>query len=74
MAQVVPTLCVSRKGFLTHQVNWNTVCGEMQDLPWSSIWFPDKLVEVLNEHLLLLVGNFVKTKVTQVGCPISVDP
>ena len=27
MAQVVPNLCVSRKVFLKHQVNWNTVCG-----------------------------------------------
>ena len=27
MAQAVPNLCVSRKVFLKHQVNWNTVCG-----------------------------------------------
>ena len=27
MAQAVPNLCVSRKLFLKHQVNWNTVCG-----------------------------------------------
>ena len=27
MAQAVPNLCVSRKIFLKHQVNWNTVCG-----------------------------------------------
>ena len=33
MAQAVPNLCVSRKIFLKHQVNWNTVCGAMQDLP-----------------------------------------
>ena len=33
MAQAVPNLCVSRKVFLKHQVNWNTVCGAMQDLP-----------------------------------------
>ena len=33
MAQAVPNLCVSRKLFLEHQVNWNTVCGAMQDLP-----------------------------------------
>ena len=32
MAQAVPNLCVSRKGFLKHQVNWNTVCGAIQDL------------------------------------------
>ena len=27
MAQAVPNLCLSRKVFLKHQVNWNTVCG-----------------------------------------------
>ena len=27
MAQAVPNLCVSRKVFLKHYVNWNTVCG-----------------------------------------------
>ena len=26
-AQAVPNLCVSRKVFLKHQVNWNTVCA-----------------------------------------------
>ena len=29
MAQAVLDLCVSRKVFLKHQVNWNTVCGAM---------------------------------------------
>ena len=29
MAQAVPNLCVRRKVFLKHQVNWNTVCGAM---------------------------------------------
>ena len=51
MAQAVPT-CVSRKVFLKHQVNWNTVCGAMQDLPGVTF---DNNVEVLNEYLLLLV-------------------
>ena len=32
-AQAVPNLCVSRKVFLKYQVNWNTVCGAMLDLP-----------------------------------------
>ena len=27
MAQAVPKFCVSRKIFLKHEVNWNTVCG-----------------------------------------------
>ena len=29
-AEAVPNLCVSRKVFLKHQVNWNTVCGAMR--------------------------------------------
>ena len=37
MAQAVPNLGVSRKVFLKHKVNWNTVCGEIQDLPWRNI-------------------------------------
>ena len=36
-AQAVPTLYVSRKVFLKHQVNWNTIRGAMQDLPWRNI-------------------------------------
>ena len=66
MAQAVPNLCVSRKIFLKHQVNWNTVCGAMQDLPWRNIWSVDNPVEVLNEHLSLLVGGFVPTKIIRV--------
>ena len=30
---------------------------------WYNIWSADKPVHVLNEHLLLLVGCFVSTKV-----------
>ena len=37
MAQAVPNLCASRKIFLKHQVNWNTLCGAIQDLGWSNI-------------------------------------
>ena len=33
MAQAVPNLCVTRKVFLKHQVNWNTVFGAMRELP-----------------------------------------
>ena len=62
MAQAVPNLCVSRKVFLKHQVNWNTVCGATQDLPWRNIWLADNPVEVLNEHLSLLVGRYGLTK------------
>ena len=66
MAQAVLNLCVSRKVFLKHQINWNTVCSAMQDLPWRNIWSADNPVEVLNEHLLLLVGCFVATKIIHV--------
>ena len=31
MAQAVRNLCVSRKVFLKHHVNWNTVCGATQE-------------------------------------------
>ena len=67
MAQAVPNLGVSRKVFLKHQVNLNTVCGAMQDLPWRNIWSADNPVEVLNERLLLqLVGCFAPTKIIRV--------
>ena len=48
MAQAVSNLCVSRKVFLKHQVNWNTVCGAIQEVPWRNIWLSDNRVEVLN--------------------------
>ena len=53
MAQAVPNVCVSRKVFPKHQVNWNTVCGAIRELPWRNIWLSDNPVEVLNEHLSL---------------------
>ena len=65
-AQAVPNLCVSRKVFLKHPVNLNTVCGAMQDLPWHSISFSDNPVEVLNEHLSLLVGRYLPSKIMNV--------
>ena len=63
MAQDVPNLCVTRKVFLKHQVNWDTVCGAIQILPWRNRWLADNPVEVLNEHLSLLIGRYVPTKV-----------
>ena len=57
---------VSRKVFLKHQVNWNTVCGAIQNPPWRNIWLADTPVEVLNDHLSLLVGRYVPTKVMRV--------
>ena len=65
MAQAVPNLCVSRKVFLKHQVNWNTVAT--QELTWHNIWLSDNPVEVSNEHLSLLVGRYVPNKVIRVG-------
>ena len=56
-------MCVSRTVLLKHQVNWNTVCGAIQNLPWRNIWFADNPIEVWNEHLLLLVRDFVPIKV-----------
>ena len=66
MDQAVSNLCVSRKVFLKHQVNFNVVCGAMQDLLWSNIYSAENLVEVLNQYLLLPVGCFVPTKVIRV--------
>ena len=59
-------MCVSRKVFLKHQINWNIVCGTRQDLPGHNIWLADNPVEVLNEHLSLQVGHYVPTKVIRV--------
>ena len=47
-AQAVPNLCVSRKIFLKHRVNGNTVCDAIRNLPWRNIWSSDNPVEVLN--------------------------
>ena len=64
MVQAVPNLCVSRKVFLKHQVNWNSLwCNAGSTLAY---WSADNPVEVLNEHLLLLVGCFVPTKIIRV--------
>ena len=66
MAQAVKNLCVSRKVFVKHQVNLNTVCGAIWELPWHNTWLSDNPVEVLNKHLSLLVGRYVPTKVIRV--------
>ena len=66
MIQTVPNLCVSKTDFLKHQVNWNTVNGAIRELPWRNIWLYDNPVKVLNEHLSLLVGRYVPTKVIRV--------
>ena len=66
MARAVRNLCVRRKVFLKHQVNLNTVCGAIRELPWRNIWLSDNPVEVLNEHRSLLDGRYVPTKVIRV--------
>ena len=66
MAQAVPNLYFCKKVFLKHQVNWNTDCGSMQDLPRCNIWSAGSHVEVFSEHLLLPVGRFVTTKIIRV--------
>ena len=45
---------------------WCTVCGAIRELPWRNIWLSDNPVEVLNEHLSLLVGRYEQTKVIRV--------
>ena len=67
MAQAVQNLYASRKVFLKQQVNWNTVSGAIWELPWRNIWLSDNPVEVLQEHLSLLVGRYVPTKVIRVS-------
>ena len=66
MAQAVPNWCVSRKVFLKDQVNWNTICGSIRELPGRNIWLSDNNVEVLNERLSLLVGRYIPTKIIRV--------
>ena len=66
MAQAVPNLCASRNVLLKHQVNWRTVCGAIQHLPWRNIWLADNLLQVLDEHLSQLVGCYVPTKLIDV--------
>ena len=61
ISMAVQNVCVRRKVFLKHQVNWNTVCGAIRELPWRNIWLSDNPVEVLHEHLSLLVGRYVPT-------------
>ena len=48
-----------------HWVNCNTVCGEVYHLQREDFWFADNPVEILNEHLSLLVELFTPTKVVR---------
>ena len=64
MAQAVPNLCVNRKVFQKHQVNWNTVCGAIQELPWHNIWLSDNPVEVLKEQLSCWLDIMYQTRLS----------
>ena len=48
---------------MKHQVYWITVCGKIPDVPCRNICFSDIPAEVLHEHLSLLVGRCVPTKI-----------
>ena len=63
-------MCVHKKIVNKDEVNWNTVCGAMQDQPRSNILSGDNQLEVLNDHLLLLVGCCPRA----ITGPSSVDP
>ena len=52
--------------FLKHQVNWYTFSGAIQVLPRRNIWLDDNPVDVLNEHLSLLVELYAPTKIIRV--------
>ena len=66
MAQAVPNFCVNRKVFLKYKVNWNIVFCAMRDLSCRNTWSADNPVEIYNEHLSMLVGRYVPTKVIRV--------
>ena len=63
----LPNFCVILLESLPkYHVNYNTVCGEIQYLPWRNIWLCGDPVEVLNDHLSLVARRCVPTKVIQV--------
>ena len=47
-------------------VNWNTVGGALQDMPWRNIWSDHNPAEVLKENLSLLFGRYLLTKIIRV--------
>ena len=53
-AHAVANLCVSRKVFLKHLVNWNTVAGptsrETSIFPWVGRHVPTKIISVRNKE------------------------
>ena len=66
MDQAVPNLCVSRKVFLKHQVNWNTVGGAVRHLPWRNIWLADTPVEVFERTAVPAIWTLCTNKVIHV--------
>ena len=59
-------LTVMEFATLPNEVNCNTVCGVIRELPWRNICLSDNPVEVLNAHLSQLVGCYVPTEVIHV--------
>ena len=47
-------------------VQYRICPGIIQGLYWRNIWHADNPVEVLNEHMSLLIGPYVPTKVIRV--------
>ena len=50
-------MCASRKVFLKHQVNWNTVCGAIRDLPWHNMYQPRLSVCITRINLGLMINT-----------------
>ena len=51
---------------MKYQVNKNSSSGAVEHLLAQNIWSADSPLEVLNEHLSMLVGRYVPTKVLHV--------
>jgi len=62
-AQPTPNLCISRRVFMKHQVNWDAVRSAVQGFPWHLIYRSDEPVEQLNVHLSEVVERYVPTRV-----------
>ena len=45
MAQAVPNMGASMKIFKKLKVNWNTVCGAIQDVVQHNIWFANNTIQ-----------------------------
>ena len=60
MAHAVPNLCVIIRIFMKYQINWNAICGAIQDLPWRNISSSDEMFvhdKVCTTSLCIFVHN-----------------